>query len=178
MSNRGQILIGIFLLFFGLLLLGGEIFNINMGEICWPLALILLGVLLLARPWLEKPGSGTTIRPLGDVRRRGEWQVTAEEIWMFVGDVRLDMTQAVIPTGETVIRIYSFVGDVELGVPPGVGVSLASTAFLTDSKLLGEKKEHFFGTLERASSGYELAERKIRLELIGLVIELKVAYGS
>jgi lia operon protein LiaF len=117
------------------------------------------------------------MRPLGDVRRRGEWQVGAEEIWMFVGDVRLDMSQAVIPAGETIIRIFSFVGDVELVVPADVGVSLASTAFLTDCRLWGEKKEQFFGTLERLSPGYEQAERKIRLEALGFVVELKVKRG-
>jgi len=174
MVPRRQILIGSLLLFFGLLFLVGEIFKIDVGRICWPIGLILIGLWLLFRPRVFAVGSGINLRPFGDVRRIGAWQVTEEETWMFVGDVRLDMSRAEIPLGETVIRVNGFVGDIDLLAPKDVGISVASTAFLTTTKAWGQKMDRFVSTFSQSSPNYEQAERKIRLETLFFVLDLTV----
>jgi lia operon protein LiaF len=111
---------------------------------------------------------------LGDIRRSGAWDVVDEEIWIGVGNVRLDLTEATVPTGEPKIQIFGFVGDVDLIVPQGVGVSVSSWAFVTDGKVFGEKEESFVVPLNVESDDYETVERRIHLETYFFVNDLTV----
>ncbi len=174
MRNKWQIYIGILIILVGLMFLIGNIFDVDVGAFCLPVGLIGLGVWLLLRPRLISPDTAIRMKLVGDVRRRGDWQVADEEIWIGVGDVRLDMTSADVPVGETRIRVFGFVGSVTLLVPEGVGVSVSSTAFVTEAKVLGQKHERFLDSFHLVSDEYETAERKVQLETVSFVAELKV----
>ena len=174
MRNKGQLVFGLVIVLVGVTLLIGNLFHVNVWSFIWPLAFIALGAWLLLHPPTVRSGARVQHRLLGDIRRRGEWQVTDEEFWVLVGDIKLDMTDAEIPQGETLIRTYGFVGSVKLIVPEGIGVSASSTAFVTDAKILGHKQENFLTPLHSISDDYEVAERKIRLECSAFVADLKV----
>lgn len=132
MVNRGQLIFGIVLVVLGLLFLLGTLFQINVWAICWPVGLILLGAWLVLRPSLTEDGKGSEVVLLGDLRRRGNWVVKDEEIWLGVGDANLDFTETDIPVGETRLRFLTFVGDVDLYVPAEVGVSIHVSGFVVD----------------------------------------------
>jgi hypothetical protein len=174
MRNQRQIFISLVLILAGLVLLLGSVLDMNVWALCWPSGLILLGIWLLLRPKLIAPDTALWMGLFGPVRRGGVWQVADEEIWLFVGDVKLDLTQAEIPVGETPIRVFAFVNDVTLWVPEGIGVALSSTAFLTEAKMLGTKREAFVTSVHLKSDNYETAERKVRLEVTGFVADVKV----
>lgn len=174
MRNRGQLILGGLILVWGVLLLIGNIFDINIGALCWPTALILVGLWLLFRPRLTLPGTSIRIRPFGDVDRYGEWEVRNEEIWMFVGNIRLDLSRAHLMEGLTTIHILAFVGDIKLLAPEDVGVALTSSAFVTDSKFLGRKRDSFLTTVHETSPDYENAPRKLALETTCFVADVKV----
>ena len=174
MRNSGMLFLGFVLILFGALALVSQLLNIDFGAICWPTGLILVGLFMLLRPRLMPAGTHLDIRPIGDVKRRGVWTVQNEEFWSFVGDTRLDMNEADIPPGETRLRIYGFVGDVRLRLPQGVGFSVSSVAFLSETRILGDKQDTFISPFEYASPGYEAAERKIRLESWFFVANIKV----
>jgi predicted membrane protein len=174
MRNQAQITFGGLLIFFGLLALIGVLFDVDFGTIFVPVLLILIGLLIIFRPRMLPSGAGMQLRFLGDVYRKGAWQVKEEEYWSFVGSVRLDMTEAEIPTGETSFRIYNFVGDVSLTVPEGVGVSVSNMTFVTDARLMGKKYGGILTPQDWSTEGYETAERKIRLDRVGFVGNLRV----
>jgi lia operon protein LiaF len=129
---------------------------------------------LLFRPQLIGSDAAMRLKLLGDIRRRGVWQVTDEEFWIGVGDVRLDMTEAEIPTGETCFRIWSIVSPVRLTVPEDVAVSVSSTAFVTESRFLGRKRDTIMAPFRASSQNYEIAERQIRLEVTSFVGDIRV----
>jgi hypothetical protein len=174
MRNQGQIIFGLVIIVAGVVFLAGVLFDIDTGLLCLPTFLILAGVLLLLRPWMAGPDAGLQLAFFGPVRRYGAWQVAEEEIWLIVGDVNLDLTEAVIPLGETRIRIFSFVSTIRLVVPEGIGVAVASTAFVTDSRFFGRKHDQFLTAPPLTSDDYETAERKIRLEPTMFVADVKV----
>jgi len=174
MHNRGQIFIGSALVIIGVVLAIGAIFNINVWAFCWPLALILAGVWFLVRPRFLSPGTFSNFHPLGGIRRYGSWPVVNEEIWMFVGDVDLDLLHADLPAGETTLRIYGFVGDVDLSLPADVGFSYNSTAFVTDSRVNDRKLDGFIMPASFTSDNYPAAEKRIRLETFFFVADVKV----
>jgi len=177
MQNRGLIIVGSVLILMGLTSFISSVFHIDMGAICFPLALILIGVFMLFGPRLKFMGENARFQPLGDLRERGAWQVENLEYWTFVGGASLDMREAEIPPGETTIRLYGFVGDAKLYLPAEVGYRIESTGFLTSSKIEGVKSDIFVSTLRRQSDNYAEAERTIRLETFYFVLDLKVQKG-
>jgi predicted membrane protein len=173
-EDRGRLFIGIVLIALGLAFLIGTVFRVNVWAFCWPVGLIVVGVWMLLRPYMVGPDTAIRQKVLGDIRRSGAWDVVDEEIWIGVGNVRLDVTGATIPSGETKIQLFGFVGDVDLILPEGVGVSISSTAFVTDGKVFGQKQERFVVPLRLDSDDYETAERRIRLETLFFVTDLDV----
>ena len=174
MSDRGRMIVGLIIIGIGVVFLIGTVFQVNVWAFCWPVGLIAVGIWLLIRPSMVGPDTRLAQRVLGDIRRTGAWDVVKEEIWLGVGDVRLDMTEATVPTGETQISMYGLVGDVDLIVPEGVGVSVSSWAFLTDGKIFGKSQQSFVAPLQATSDDYELSERRIRLEVYFFVNDLTV----
>jgi lia operon protein LiaF len=174
MRNQGRTIIGLVIIGIGLVFLLGAVFRVNVWAFCWPVGLIAVGAWLLIRPSMVGPGTRVEQKVLGDVRRTGAWDVVEEEIWLGVGDVRLDMTQATVPTGETRICVYGLVGDVDLIVPEGIGVSVSSWAFLTDGKVFGRKEQSFVTPLQATSDDYEIADRKVQVETYFFVNDLTV----
>ena len=174
MRNRGQFILGGLVLFIGLVSLLSAIFDIDFWAFCWPVGLILLGIWLLVRPRYASLDSNVIIRPLGDVHYYGERLLTNRDIWVFVGDIDLDLTHTDISVGETTIRVYGFVGEVKLRARRDVGISVSSTSFVTDGNLWGEKRDHFLAPVRRMSEGYQMAERRVQLEVIFFVVDLRV----
>ena len=164
MQEKGQHHIGILLIIIGLIFLIARILNMNIWSVIWPLGLIGLGMWLLLRQKHIESETSVSQKFLGDIRREGIWQVGDEEIRIFIGDVELDMTRADIPAGETHLRIFGFIGDVDILVPKTVGVSVSSSGFITDAKILGHKEEKFLASIHKTSNGYEKAKTKLRLE--------------
>ena len=175
MQNRSVIIFGGILIFIGLISLIGAIFNIQFGMIFWPLVLILIGVWIIVRPRLLPKDTAFKLRLLGDIRRRGEWSLHDEEIWSFIGDIRLDMSEATVPAGEVRIRVISFIGDVNLIVPEGVGIAVSQMSFITDTRAFDQvRRSGLLLPVDWASEGYSSAEKRIHLEMVSFIGKLRV----
>jgi lia operon protein LiaF len=173
-NKNARTIVGLAIIALGVVFLLGTVFRVNVWAFCWPFALIAVGVWLLIRPSMVGPGTRIEQRVLGDVRREGAWDVQDEEFWIGVGNLRLDMTKAALPAGETKIRAFGFVGDLDLILPQDVGVSVSSWAFVTDGTVFGKKEESFVVPLQVASEGYEAAEYKLQVETYFFVSELTI----
>ncbi len=174
MRVSGQLIFGFLILFVGSLLLLGNVFDVNLGAICWPSVLILIGIWMLARPRMTAPGAGLKILPIGDIRRSGDWQLADEDILTFIGDVRLDMSTAKIPEGETRLGVYGFIGEIAVTLPEQVGVSVSSMGFVSTTRLWTGKRESFLVPINQVSEGYAEAQSKVRIETYCFIAELKV----
>jgi hypothetical protein len=164
MQNRNQMLVGSFFILCGGAWFVASLLHISFWAICFPLGLILLGVLfLVARPPLFGTTSEGGAHFVGDIVRGGEWSVKNEEFYMFVGDVRLDMSRAQFPPGETTIHLNAFVADIDISVPSDVAVSLSSTSFVADVEFNGQHVERFLSGVQMSTPDYATAERKLRL---------------
>ena len=164
MQNRNQMVIGSFLILLGGAWFVASLLRISFWAICFPVGLILLGVLFLfARPPLFGPSSEGGAHFVGDIVRSGEWSVKNEEFWLFVGDVRLDMTRAQFPSGETTLYLNAFVADIDVSVPSDVAVSLSTTSFVAEAELNGQHVERFLSGVQMSTPDYATAERKLRL---------------
>jgi predicted membrane protein len=175
MQNRNQMLIGSFFILLGGAWFVASLLRISFWAICFPLGLILLGVLFLAaRPSLFGTSSESGMHFVGDISRAGEWSVKNEEFWLFVGDVRLDMSQALFPAGETTIYFNAFVTDIDLIVPSDVAVSVSATSFVANAELNGQRVERFLAGVQMSTPDYAAAERKLHLVTTCFVSDVNV----
>ncbi len=176
MQHRGQVMLGAFLVAIGLMVLLGNLLNVNLWRLFWPLLLIAIGAWFILRPSMVEEGTSVTQRLLGDVKRSGAARMQDEEIFLLIGDVKLDLREATWPEGETRLRILGFVGDIELQVPENVGVALSSTSFVSSVRWADRKEEGLFLPLQLQSENYELARQRLRLEIVHFVSDIKVRW--
>jgi predicted membrane protein len=174
MRDRIFVFIGIGIIVIGVISLLDATLGIDLGRFLCPTVLILLGIWFLIRPKLLSPDTALSVKLLGDVHRRGAWQLADEEIWVIVGDVRLDLSEATIPSGETRIRIIGIVGSVRVTIPEDVGIAIDSASVFTEVKVLGRKEQRAFAPYYYASEGYDAAEWRVRLEITRIVADLRV----
>lgn len=174
MQNRGQIIFGVVLLFIGVVLLFSSVFRIDFGIICWPSLLILIGLYLLVRPSLRQSQLGANIQIFGDVRQSGAFELKDEETWQFIGNLRLNLAQAVLSPGETTIRLYGFINDIDFLIPESIPLEVSSTGLLTTAKVFGRKTDQFVSPFIYRDEGYTSAESKLHLETSGFIIDLKI----
>jgi lia operon protein LiaF len=166
MGTRGQIIFGLFLVFLGVIYVLGIVFNIDTGALCWPVFLILLGVWFLVRP------KGIIL--IGDYRRKGSWDVAATDVWIGIGDVRLNFTESEIPLGETIFRVNGLIGDFRAEVPANIPVMVNASAFIVDTNIFDEKRNNIFSPVRFVSEGYDTADRKLRFEITHFIGDVKV----
>jgi predicted membrane protein len=174
MFNRGQLILGALLVLCGTLFLIGTIFHFDIGAFCWPIGLIIAGGWLVLRPRFSQGSTTSDVVLLGDLRRQGSWTVQEGEIWLGVADVDLDFTQAVIPAGETRIKLYGFVGDVDLLFPTSAGVAVNASGFVVDANLFGRDIQTFLSPVQASSNNYAAAECRVRIDMVGFVTDIKV----
>ena len=174
MHNRGQYHIGILLITLGVIFLLARILDISIWGIIWPLGLVGVGIWLILRHKYVDADTSINQKFIGDIRRTGNWEVTNEEIQIFIGDIDLDMTQATIPEGVTQIHTFGFIGDVDVIIPKNVGITVSATGFITDAKIFGGKEDKFFSSIQQASDNYDKAKRKIKLKTHSFIHDLTV----
>lgn len=174
MRSQGRILGGILIIFLGVMILASQLLRVDFCPLFFAVLLITFGIALLLRPRALGPETSLRARLFGPVRHRGSWQVQEEEIWLFVGDVRLDLTEAEIPVGETAIRIFGFVVDLRAIVPEDVGVAITSSAIISDARIHGRKRDSFVVPAHITTENYDGAERRIRFETTGFIANSRV----
>ncbi len=170
MRDKGQLWLGGVLIFLGLLILLDNIFvDIAFGSLFWPLIFILVGMLIIVRPRMVSPETEVTVRLFGDTRQMGEWDARDAEFWSFIGDVKMDMREANVPTGVTVVKLYGFIADLKIRLPEDVGVIVDNIGLITESKIFGKRMGGFLTPIDWKSEDYDSAKKKLNIEMINFI---------
>ncbi len=175
MRNQGMVYLALLIIIAGVVFLIGNIFEINVGAFCWPIGLILLGLFVLLRPRMAGEGTRNHTALIGDFERAGPGELTDEEVWSFIIDATYDLTKLDIPPGDTTIRSFSFIGDIEIFAPADVGLAVDAASFITEFKLDSDKGEdNFLSPVNWRSDNYKMAERRVRFDLTQFIGDVKV----
>lgn len=97
-------------------------------------------------------------------------------VWHGIGDVKIDLSRAIVPEGETTIMIEGWIGDIDLYVPYGLEVSVKANVTLGDLDVLGHK----FGGLNRSiaisTNEFNTSSRRIKILLSLFIGDIDVRY--
>ncbi|KGA98076.1 hypothetical protein AJ85_07270 [Alkalihalobacillus alcalophilus ATCC 27647 = CGMCC 1.3604] len=112
---------------------------------------------------------------LGDIHyNREQFELKDMTIWNGIGDIRVDLSRAIIPEGEHIIIIQAVIGQVDLYVPEDLKVTIQAYSFIGDVSIFHEKHSGFNQQIHIAPSDYKQSPRRIKLILNTLVGEVRV----
>ena len=172
--KRWQIVIGIGLILLGLFALIEVLTGIDLWGLIFPLILIGIGILLIFRPRITGREVQVEMPILGDVHKKGVWQVGRHEIWLLVGSTRLDFTNAEFHEGEGRIKLFGFVNEMKIILPEDVGLRFESISFVSEFRGFEGKQERIMASLEYETPGYANTEKRVQIQSLGFVSEIQV----
>jgi len=161
----------------GLMLLAGAlgILQIRTDQMCGLFfALLLVGAglwTIVAVLGGQRAGAPVAQRTLGDQRLSLTGQeFTSRSVGTWIGDTRIDLSQATFPAGESTLTVESWIGDIRVRVPQDLAVrARGRVAFVGELDLLGTHREGFFLDVTASSRDYEQAPRRLFVDA-GIVI--------
>lgn len=127
--------------------------------------------------WNHDPNVQSRSGFIGDIYLGHDyWELKPMNISHFIGDTVLDLTKAQIPTGETVINISSFIGDVKIYLPNDyeIGVHVVTSAFIGDVAVLEQKEGGIFKNIDVETPFFQDTDKKIRLHVSTFIGDVRV----
>jgi lia operon protein LiaF len=91
-------------------------------------------------------------------------------------DVKIDLSKAIIPEGETTLVISSLIGDVDIYVPYDLDVSVSTSVTAGSLEVLGLEQNGINNRMNVTSPGYETAARKVKISISILLGDVDVRY--
>ncbi|GAF65705.1 cell wall-active antibiotics response protein LiaF [Alkalihalobacillus trypoxylicola] len=112
---------------------------------------------------------------LGDIHYNQEqFELQDMTIWNVIGDVKIDLSRAIIPEGEHVIIVQAFIGQIDIYVPEDIAVTVQTSSLVGEVTLFHEKYSGFNHQVQKAPKYYKQSPRRIKLILSTLVGEVRV----
>ncbi|MDP6509951.1 MAG: cell wall-active antibiotics response protein LiaF [Dehalococcoidia bacterium] len=110
--------------------------------------------------------SGRPGAAVGNIRiGNGDWDLRDMDTGIGMGELRLDLSHARIPGGETNLRLKGGMGKIQIVVPAGLSITAHAEVVLGSISLLGHKEGGISRQLSFTSPNYAAAERKVNLQL-------------
>lgn len=114
---------------------------------------------------------------IGDMHYgKQHWELKPMNLSAFIGDMKIDLSKAHIPYGETRIQISAFIGDVKVYIPNDVtlGIAIQMNAFIGETKLNDQKESALMGSYSLNTPHYNECERKVLIEVSTFIGDVKV----
>ncbi|MFC0561800.1 cell wall-active antibiotics response protein LiaF [Halalkalibacter alkalisediminis] len=112
---------------------------------------------------------------IGDIHYTGEsFDLNDLTIWNGIGDIRIDLSKAIIPEGEIVIIVQCIIGQIDFYIPEDLAVTIQSSTIIGEVSLFHEKHEGINQQLSMATRQYKEAPRRVKLILSTVIGEVKV----
>ena len=125
-------------------------------------------------PSASAPGGIHEQRFLGEIEMAGPMQAGPMRIETFIGEIRLDLTRATFPDGETPIHVSTAIGEVRVLLPPDIPAAVRVSSMLGESEAIGRVSGAFMGEARAETEDFAGATRRIRLEAQSLIGEVAV----
>jgi lia operon protein LiaF len=162
-----EIFFALILIVVGILFLGANLglfaFSWN---IVWPLLLILFGVWMVWRAFAPSTFKPTDVSyGFGDyVPNLSGKEIRNENFSHGFGDFNLDLTQVIIPDGESKVRASLGFGDLKVIVPNEVALKVHASAGFGEAELFDQKSEGIGPSENYQSNNYVASARKLNLD--------------
>ncbi|MBG9769653.1 LiaRS two-component regulatory system accessory protein LiaF [Bacillus vallismortis] len=94
----------------------------------------------------------------------------------FIGDIKIDLSKAMIPEGESTIVISGVIGNVDVYVPSDLEVAVSSAVFIGDINLIGLKKSGLSTKVYAVSPDFSESKRRVKVSVSLFIGDVDVKY--
>ena len=167
------------------LLSGMGLIDFSLGHVLssyWPVVLIGLGALLLFRSNRARAEAAADHDRIvhdsiiGDFKlRQPAWRLRDVRATTVIGDMKIDLSKATIPDGESVLDLRAIIGDVEVAAPPGLPVALDVNGGLVSLDYFGTRHNVILRCHVETPSDYADAPRRVRVRAELAIGELSLS---
>lgn len=106
----------------------------------------------------------------------GRFELRDLHIWHGVGDVKIDLSRALIPEEETFLIVNGWIGDVTIYVPIDLSVAVAAEVTLGDLEVFGHRQGGLNRQVVMKAQDYDKATRKVKIIVSLIVGDVDVRY--
>ena len=142
-GSKGEAVSGIILLVLGILFIGNNmgLFQVDLSffwQVFWPIILIIFGINLVRKRSVK--GSKSNIAFMGgtELGKKSPLDLKSESYWAVMGGIDLDLRNANIPEGETILDLTAVMGGIEIIIPEDLPVVCEGMAVLGGVEFMGE----------------------------------------
>lgn len=104
------------------------------------------------------------------------WELMDMNIWHGIGDVKIDLSRALIHDRETVIMISGWIGDIDLYIPYDLEISFMAHVNMGDIDVFGNKQGGLNRSVSLTTSGFHQASKKVRIVVTLLIGDIDMIY--
>lgn len=114
---------------------------------------------------------------IGDIRLTKErFELRDMNIRNGIGDIKIDLSRAIIGEGETVIVINGLIGDIDIYVPYDLDVSVQASVTVGDIEVFENRQSGFNRNIFVESKEYGESPRRVKIVLSLFIGDLDVRY--
>lgn len=130
-----------------------------------------------SKPLQEKNSPGQRAFFFGDVKlMKTPFDLNDLNISGFIGDVKIDLSKAIISEGENTIVITGLIGDVDIYIPSDLEVSISSSAFVGDIDVIGGRKSGIGNQIYTETENYEQSARRVKISISLFIGDVDVRF--
>ncbi|MEW9669169.1 cell wall-active antibiotics response protein LiaF [Ammoniphilus sp. 3BR4] len=104
------------------------------------------------------------------------WELKDMNIWHGIGEVKIDLSRALIHHGETVVMLNGWIGDIDIYVPYDLEISFIAQVNVGDIDVFGNKQGGLNRSVSLTTSNYQNAEKRVRIIVNLLVGDIDITY--
>lgn len=124
--------------------------------------------------WSKPSFSGSLVGTLRMIN--GPYDLDGLNVSYGVCDVKIDLSKAILPQGETTLVISALIGDVDIYVPYDLDVSVSTSVSAGNLEVLGTKQSGLNCHMEKTSPGFHSASRRVKISVSVLLGDVDVRY--
>jgi lia operon protein LiaF len=105
-----------------------------------------------------------------------QFELENMNVWHGIGDVKIDLSKAMIPEGETVLVINGWIGDIDIYIPYDVDVSVHASVTFGELEVLNRRQGGLGRQLSVATKDYPDSTRRVKIILSLLIGDIDVRF--
>ncbi|MGV3488919.1 MAG: cell wall-active antibiotics response protein LiaF [Tuberibacillus sp.] len=114
---------------------------------------------------------------IGDLHlMHDQFELKNMNIWHGIGDVKIDLSKAMISKGETVVFINGWIGDIDIYVPYDMDISVNASVTYGELEVLNRRQSGFGRQLTVATKDYPESSRKVKIIISLLIGDIDVRF--
>ncbi|UOE95509.1 cell wall-active antibiotics response protein LiaF [Alkalihalobacillus sp. LMS39] len=113
---------------------------------------------------------------IGDLHLLSRFELQDMTIRNGIGDIKVDLSKAIIPEGETVVVVQGWIGDIDIYIPDDLDVTVQAMVSIGELDVFENNQSGFNRNLSVTTKGYKQAQRRVKIILSLFIGDIDVRY--